>query len=290
MKRNSINLRVIARKLKSTYVIARNAVTWQSPAIFLILILSLISTSAFAGKLDKFEKNLEKKDSKSSSSSSSTYYESSDYSYASSSASSAEIITRTWWEMLAVFMLAGTQGLGLPEGSSMAETHKALKAIDSPLLPTIKLEGNYQYVVNNIHGYDATLTLGYMMFAADVNVWHLFERNPDDQLKFISPHFLLRFAPFGFMQIDLAVGAKVIMGNRTYSGFEGGFPAYFFFTKNFIWDIKTYISYINDNILVDVSSGLNYRIKYFGVRAGYRMIELRGDYTHGPQAGLFFQW
>lgn len=172
----------------------------------------------------------------------------------------------------------------------MSEMHRALRASDSPLLPTVKLEANYQYIVNDIHGYDATLTLGYMMFGADVNVWHLFERNPNDQLKFVSPHMLLRFAPFGFMQIDLAFGTKIIIGNRTHTGFEVGLPAYFFFTKNFSWDIKTYGSYINGQDLWDVSSGLSYRIKYFGIRAGYRMIELDGDYTHGPQAGIFGQW
>ena len=172
----------------------------------------------------------------------------------------------------------------------MGETYSALKAADSPLFPTIKIEGNYQYIVNRIHGYDATLMLGYMMFGADVNVWHLFESNPNDQLKFISPHFLLRFAPFGFMQIDLAFGSKIIIGNRTHTGFEAGLPAYFFFTKNLTWDIKTYGAYINGQALWDVSSGLSYRIKHVGIRVGYRMIELGGDYTHGPQVGIFGQW
>lgn len=258
----------------------------------IILVFSFQCSLSYAkgGKLDRIERKIESKPSSpgrgtsDSSSSSGTGYSS------SSSISGAEIMARTWWEVLALFMLAGLNTQGIGEGLSMSEKHAALRAVDSPLLPTFKIEGNYQYVRDHIHGYDATLTLGYMMFGVDVNMWHLFESQPDDQLKFISPHFLLRFAPFGFMQVDLAFGTKIIVGNNTHTGFEGGLPAYFFFTRNLIWDVKTYVAYINGRHLVDLSSGLNYRIKYFGIRAGYRMIEIGGEYTHGPQAGIFAQW
>lgn len=245
------------------------------------------------GKLSSFEQKIGKSDASApirsetneagTSSPSKTYTDT-----YSSSVSSTEIATRTWWDILLMFAMVGA---GLDTGNAgMSEQHRQLKLMASPVLPTFKLEGSYQYVVNHVNGYDLTATAGYMMFGADVNLWHLFETNPDNQLKYISPHVLLRFVPFPFLEVDFALGSKIIMGNDTHSGFETGFPAYIFITKNVILDIKSYVSYIENSDLWDISSGLSLKIKYFGVRAGYRMIELNGDYLHGPQIGIFGQW
>lgn len=243
---------------------------------------------AKGGKLKSFEKKLEKKKAEPS-----RTYRSCPTCPAGSSTyetpSMAEAVTRSWWDIITLFMMAGV-GPGLAEGMSWGEYYSQLKASGNPALPTIKVEGSYQYIVNHIHGYDATATFGYLMFGADCNVWHLFESNPDDQLKFISPHVMARFIPFPFLEVDLSFGTKIIVGDNTHYGFEAGLPAYIFITKNFIWDVKTYGAYINQTDLWDVSSGLSFKIKYFGIRAGYRMIELDGSYTHGPQVGLFGQW
>lgn len=252
---------------------------------FLILLITALifptvifvgGQTAYAGKLKQFEEKVESKPSESSSS--------------GVSSGTAEVMTRTWWDILSLFMMSGLNLSLSEDGTSMSEYHRALKTSETSALPTIKLEGNYHYVVNHIHGYDVTATFGYLMFGADCNLWHLFERNPDDQLKFISPHLLLRIVPFPFMEVDLALGSKLMMGDHTNQGFEAGVPAYFFFGRHFTWDVKTYVAYINGNDLWDVGSGISFRYKFIGVRAGYRMIEVGGSYIHGPQVGLFGQW
>lgn len=251
-----------------------------------IVLLSLFcmifssQTVLAGGKLDTFEKNVEKKDT--------TPPGRCDYCDGTAN-STTSAIANSWWEMLSLFMMSGLN-LSMPQGSTYGDYHRALKASGSALLPTIKFEGNYQYVVSDINGYDMTGTLGFLMIGADCNIWHLFEKSPTDQLKFISPHVLFRMAPFPFMEIDLALGDKMMIGNNTHQGFEAGFPAYFFFGKYFSWDIKTYVSYIEQKAFWDVSSGLNLRFKYVGLRAGYRMIKIPGDSIHGPQAGMFAQW
>lgn len=228
-------------------------------------------SSAQGGELDKFEKKVEKKEEPSEN-------------------SSSNVAEDVWWDMLFDFLMSGLIMSDDMEGRSLKEYKQELRESGSPAMPTFKLEGNYHYVLDSIHGYDVTATAGYLIIGVECNLWHLFERAPDDQLKFLSPHLLIRMVPFEVMEIDFALGSKSILGNNTYHGVEAGFPAYFFFGKFITLDLKPYLSYINGHDLWDLSAGISFRYKFLGIRGGYRLIENDGDYIHGPQVGLSIQW
>lgn len=180
---------------------------------------------------------------------------------------------------------------GLDESMSWSERHQLLRDEYHPTLPTFRLETSYQPLpTQDVQGYRVNATLGYLGIGADVDFIHYFERNPSTQLKIISPHFLLRSAPLGPLQIDLAIGAKVIQGRRTHTAFEIGAPMYIFLGDHAILDFKAYGAFLNNTKIVDLSAGITGKWKMGGVRASYRMIDVGGETLHGPEIGLVLQW
>lgn len=200
-------------------------------------------------------------------------------------ASAGDVLASTFLEFLFYGLFGSFDG-----ATNWSERHASLKKEWYPGLPTVRLEGAYNKLSTDITGYDLNLTAGYLGFGADCDFVHYFEDTPNEQLKIVSPHALIRGAPFRWMQLDLAMGAKVMRGSRTHSGFEFGLPLYFYLGKHAIIDLKTYVAKVGSSEIVDFSAGLSGKWKMLGARAAYRVIDVDGESLQGPQVGLFFQW
>lgn len=168
--------------------------------------------------------------------------------------------------------------------------HRDLRKEWSPALPTVQFHGAYQNLAGDTQGYRLHLTGGFLLFGADLDWVHYFESTPATRLKIISPHVLIRLLPTKFWQLDVALGAKVIDGRRTHAGFEFGIPNYFWFGRHVVWDIRPYASEIYGTKIWDVGSGLAFKWKFAGARAGYRLIDIGGESLHGPEVGVVIQW
>jgi hypothetical protein len=184
------------------------------------------------------------------------------------------------------FFLAGAATAAAGGTEMMQE----LKTQESPALPAIRFEPGYQYVWDNVHGFAGSLEAGYLMFGADGEFLYYWEKAANDNMKIISGHFLLRTLFVNILQTNLAMGVKTYWGNDHHTGFDIGVPFYVFFTKHLIWDIKPFITVMSGRDVYDLSSGLSYKYKLFGVRGAYRVISVKGSTLHGPQIGVFIQW
>lgn len=187
-------------------------------------------------------------------------------------------------------MMLGGLFSSLGGSGNWAENYRTLKQEWHPALPTIRVEGAYQSLGSDTNAYNLNLTAGYMGLGVDCDFLHAFEKTPGTQMKFISPHALLRAAPTKWWQIDLALGAKVIRGSRTHSGFEAGLPMYFYIGKHAIIDVKPYYARVGAGDIVDLALGVSGKWKMLGARAGYRWIDVSGTAMHGPMGGVFAQW
>lgn len=252
--------------------------------ISLFIALLFLSSTAFAeekkkGKLDSFEAEVHEEEKESSSSGSSS----------SGSSTSAEgIAAKGIMDIMANFFVSGLANTG--EYSSLSDMQKGLREMESPALPTIRIEPSYQYVFDGVSGIALDAELGYLMLGVNGEFLYYLERGNGDNLKFVSGHFLLRTLFAQIIEADMALGARGMMGNNSHTGFDLGFPFYIFFGKHFIWDVKPYITFLRGRDIYDVSSGLSYKYKMFGVRAAYRMINIQDETLHGPRIGVFFQW
>jgi len=267
-------LGILRLRLRMTHL---GSVVFRGAPVKIFLILFCIFLFPFyihaaekKGKLDKFEEEIEQPNDNSRESST------------SESAVAGGVI-----DLFSSFFL-----IGLSQGGTInyAELRQELKVNESPALPTIRVEPSYQYVFDGVHGFAGNLEAGYLMFAADGEFLYYWETANNDNMQIGSGHFLLRTLFVHALQANLALGVKTIHGNTSHTGFEIGFPLYIFFGKHFIWDVKPYIAFIKGRDIYDLSSGLSFKYKMFGIRAAYRGISVSGETLHGPQVGAFFQW
>lgn len=203
------------------------------------------------------------------------------------SGSPGEVVAASFFEILLQFFLAGVMENA---GESFPEMRANLKAEESPALPVLRFESQYQYLTERVSGVAAKAELGYMTFGVDGEYLRYFESSPNDSLTFISSHFLLRGLFAETIGANLALGMKQVRGGRTRTGFEFGIPFYIFIGKHFIVDALPYISTIHGKDMVDIGGGLSFKYGMLGTRVGYRAINVNDVTLHGPQIGLFFQW
>lgn len=253
-----------------------------SRAILFVFCFTIVTAGALAeekkkGKLDSFEENVEEPAPEQKKHHEHRHHD---------ETPASGYATQGLMDVFTQFFIAGAATAAAGGTSMLSE----LKAQGSPALPTIRFEPSYQYVWDGIHGFAGRLEAGYLMFGADSEFIYYWEKAANDNMKIISGHFLLRALFVNILQTDLAMGVKTYWGNNHHTGFDIGMPFYVFFTKHFIWDIKPFITVMSGRDVYDLSSGLSYKYKMFGVRGAYRVISVKGSTLHGPQIGVFFQW
>lgn len=200
----------------------------------------------------------------------------------------AESLGSSTFETLLGIFLAGA--FEMAQDDDPKYTYKYLKKNDVPALPTFRLEGMYQYLAGQDHAASGRLEVGYLMVGAEGEYKRFWEKSPDDQLNVMSGHVLLRSLFSEVFQINLALGEKIIWGDTRHDGFEIGFPFYMIFGKHVMFDVRPYLAFIGGHDVYDISSGISYKHKLLGVRAGYRAMNVDNYTLHGPEAGIFMQW
>lgn len=245
----------------------------------LCFVIQAVSLPAIAeeqkGKLDAVEAEIDKGESSESSSSSST-----------SSASAGEILAQSFFDVLIAFMMSGI-GSGM---ENSGEIYHELKSEWHPALPTIRVEPAYQWAAGNINAFSGSLEAGYLIFGMDGEFTRYFENQPTDTLDVWSAHFLLRSLFAKAFGINFAMGVKGVRGNRHRTGFDFGFPMYFFINRHFIIDIQDTFAVIKSTRIYDIGAGVSYKWKFIGARAGYRALFVGSERIHGPRIGVFFQF
>jgi hypothetical protein len=262
-----------------------------------VFLFSLIASPTSAeekkkGKLESFEEEIERPEEPSRSERHHNgqrrhhrdryYY---DYDY-TPTVSAGEAAAGGLMEMIYMFFI---MGLATGGAQTSADMYRELKESESPALPTVRIEPGYQYLIGNIHGVSGKAEAGYLAFAADGEYLRYFEKNASD-LTFVSGHFLLRTLFARIIGANIALGVKSVLGKKSHTGFDMGFPLYVYVNNHLIFDVLPYFAVIRGHNVYDIGGGLSYKYKFIGVRAGYRLIYTGGQSLHGPKVGLFFQW
>lgn len=256
---------------------------------FALLAASLLALQLFApplfaeekkGKLDAVEEEIDKGEGSEQGSSSSSSWS------GTSSVSPEEIVAETFLQILVSFLIAGIgQGVENP-----GEVYHELKSEWHPALPTVRVEPSYQWAAGNLNAFSGKAELGYLIFGLDGEFTRYFENRPTDRLDVWSAHLLLRSLFAKSFGINFAAGVKGVRGNRHRTGFDFGFPMYFFLGRHFLIDIQDSFAVIRSTRIYDIGAGLSYKWKFIGARAGYRALFVGNERLHGPRVGLFFQW
>lgn len=255
----------------------------------LLVILSMaISSTAIAGKLSDFESSLSNKPSSSSSSS-----------------SAAAEVTSSLLDTIFTLMFVGniatpietvgdpfarnSENRGNLYGSTLKEVNGNLRSGRSFALPNIRLDGFYDYVVDDVQAFHLHGECGFLLAGIDVDYTRYYEQA--DRLNNFAAHGLLRLPLVGdFYELDVALGYRRIWGDLTHQGFDFGFPMYLNFGPYFQIYGKWFGTVINGGVVSDTSAGVVFKYRLGGIQAGYRNVDIRGSTLYGPEVGVFFQW
>lgn len=248
--------------------------------LFILQAVALPAVAQEKGKLDAVEAEIDKGESEQTTTTTTTSPSS------TSSVSAGEIIAQSFLDVLIAFMLAGA-GMGMEDSGQI---YHELKSEWHPALPTIRVEPAYQWNAGNINAFSGSAEAGYLIFGMGGEFTRYFENRPTDRLDVWSAHFLLRSLFARAFGINFAIGAKGVRGNRHRTGFDFGFPMYFFINRHFIIDIQDSFAVIKSTRIYDIGAGVSYKWKFVGARAGYRALFVGNERLHGPRIGLFFQF
>lgn len=256
--------------------------------IFVVFVsITFLCSGAFAaekkGKLDSFEESIDEPQTREESHDDDHHH----HRHYEESHTVESSVTGGVMSLITDFFLAGLVAGG---AASYSDMRQELKTTESPALPTLRIEPSYQYVFDGIHGFAGNIEAGWLMFGADGEFLYYWETASNDNLKIGGGHFLFRTLFSRLFQTNLAMGVRTFQGNTGHTGFDLGLPFYIFFGKHFIWDIKPYITFLQGRDIYDISSGLSFKYKFFGIRAAYRAINVSHETIHGPQVGVFIQF
>lgn len=253
---------------------------------FFIFIL-LFSSVSYAGRLQQFEDTLSTKKTETETEKKSEKKVTDQETKEKGEAGKAAIQENVFETLLGIFLAGAFE---MAQEDDLGYVYKYLKKNEIPALPTFRFEGGYQYLAGNDQAVSGRLEVGYLMVGAEGEYKRFWERSPDDHLNVASGHIMVRSLFSDIFQINLALGEKVIWGDARHDGFEIGFPFYIIFGKHYLFDVRPYLAFIGGNELYDFSSGISYKYKLLGLRAGYRSMGVDNFTLHGPEVGLFVQW
>jgi hypothetical protein len=261
-----------------------------------VMMLALAPALASAGKLNDFESSLSNKPTKSSTTTSSN---------SSSSSSSDSDATSSLLDVIFTLMFfsgrtssSSTQGdpfapstenRGNLYGSTLKEVNANLRKGHSFALPNIRLDGFYDYVVDDVQAFHLHGEGGYLLAGVDIDFTRYYEQA--DRLNNLAAHGLLRLPLAGELyELDVALGYRRIWGDLTHQGFDFGFPMYLNLGQYFQIYGKWFGTVINGRLVTDTSIGAAFKYRLGGIQAGYRNVDIRGSTLYGPEVGVFFQW
>lgn len=192
----------------------------------------------------------------------------------------------------AMGMLSSIFLMGLSQGGTAGDTYRDLKERWSPALPTVYVLPAYQYIINDVHGYNVKAEIGYLMFGVDMEWVNYFEKNvkSTSNMRIIDGHLLIRSMLTEYFGVNMALGVKTFWGEDHHTGFDFGLPFYVYPSRHFIIDVLPFVAAMRGRNVYDIGGGVSYKYKYFGARAGYRLLSVGGQNLHGPNAGVFFQY
>ena len=172
------------------------------------------------------------------------------------------------------------------EAFDLAETRDA----GDPILPQARLDLMYQDVAPDIHALSYSMELGYGALGADFRHTHYRENEPNDTLDVYRFHGLARMCAAESLEIDVALGAVIIEGNKSNSGLSFGFPMRYWYTECAGVELQPFWGNIHGTLTSDCELSALVRFKNTSLRLGYRWMESPEQSLDGPCIGLSFRY
>jgi hypothetical protein len=168
----------------------------------------------------------------------------------------------------------------------LADTRNA----GDPILPEARLDVAYQNVASDIRALSYSLELGYGALGADFRQTHYREDQPKGTLNIYRFHALSRMCAMDNLEVDFALGAVVIQGDKSNAGLSFGLPVRYWYTEYAGVELQPFWGNIHGTLTSDCDLSALVRFENTSLRLGYRWMESPGQSLNGPCIGLSFRY
>lgn len=153
-----------------------------------------------------------------------------------------------------------------------------------------RVDAAYQLVESDVDAGDLRGELGYGPFALQARETHYDEDQPRDSLDLIQAHALLRMLFLPMLEVDLGLGAIVLDGDGTETGFSGTVPVLIHPWDFLGLEFRPAWAAVNDSTVSDYDLSLLAGWRFISARAGYRWTDSGDETLNGPIFGLAARW
>ena len=243
--------------------------TFNMPLFALVVLISFPADYAFAGELDKFEKDATKERP---SQRHDRHHNDND---------------NNWWAGLATNFLTALVEIPMHtswaratgDPTQLAELACEPRKPGDPLLPFIRFDASYLAIDPDVDAFDYRIQLGYGTFAFELNQTRYEEKDPPDQLDFYRLYGLLRFSYSDKIEVDLGVGSLILEGDERHSGLSTTTPIIIHPYDWLIVEFRPMWSNVNGSAIDEYELGFLFNYDFAAIKAGYR-------WTHSPHESL----
>lgn len=170
-----------------------------------------------------------------------------------------------------------------------------------PILPYLRLDAAYQKHSSNIDAGDYYAQIGYGFLGLDTRFTRFREKYPDDRLNISRIHGLLRLggvwgdedfaeADGGYWEVDFGLGMVQLDGDHKNDGFSFTMPILFYLTDYLGFEFRPAWASIKHSKLRDYDLSVHLTLRYVGVKIGHRWLKSPSQSLNGPYAGLVFRY
>ncbi len=152
--------------------------------------------------------------------------------------------------------------------------------------PYVRVDAAYQDVESDVEAYDLRLEFGYSFFAVVGRKTRYFEEDPDDTLDIDEFFLTIRLSELDIFEIDFGVGGLYINGDDINSGVAVSAAILCHPVDYAGFEIRGAWTEINENLIQDYDAAFMLGWRYTSVKVGYRTIISENESLDGPYLGL----
>lgn len=164
------------------------------------------------------------------------------------------------------------------------------RELGDPDLPYLAADLGFQWVHPDITAIDARAEIGYGPFGFEVRDTHYDEQHPRDNLDVLHLHGLYRISGSRSFQFGLGLGAVVLAGHDTHSGFSLTMPVSVTPWRHWGARLTPTWSWVAGNQINDYDVSVDYIQRLYSLRAGYRTNSVGTESLHGPYVGASYHY
>jgi len=156
------------------------------------------------------------------------------------------------------------------------------------LLPTFRVNGNWQSIDPHLQGRDVSVEVGHSLFSIKLRRTNFEERNPADSLRLTYGHIQYRLSYGNTIEVGLGLGRAALNGNIKTTGTSFTLPLFRQLGDNFGFEFVQTYSDFNGVTVSDFDGSLMYFKDNMAASIGYRVISNPASSLSGPYLGISF--